>query len=147
MKRFLFLLAPLWALLLSALAAADRESVTFCAYNLKNYLGMERFVKGARVPDIPKPEKEIAAVVKFITDIKPDALVFTRRDGTPVDIVIAAGSLRVDGRAVAIGAADRQRLIDIEHGVREALPEVKAIAHEAIAIAFEAVAEVSAAFA
>src|SRR6476646_4033980 len=74
MKRFLLLLAALWAVLLSALTAAERASVTFCAYNLKNYLGMERFVKGARVPDIPKPEKEIAAVVKFIKDIKPDAL-------------------------------------------------------------------------
>jgi hypothetical protein len=83
----------------------------------------------------------------YSLDIKPDALVFTRRDGTPVDIVIADGNLRVDGRVVAIGAADRKRLLDIEHGVREALPEVKAIAHEAIAIAFEAVAEVSAAFA
>jgi hypothetical protein len=83
----------------------------------------------------------------YSLDIKPDALVFTRRDGGPVDIVISGGSLRVDGRAVALGSADRQRLLDIEHGVRDALPEVKAIAHEAIAIAFEAVAEVSAAFA
>jgi len=74
MKRFLFFPAALWALLLSLLAGADRESVTFCAYNLKNYLGMERFVKGARTPDVPKPEKEIAAVMKFIADIKPDAL-------------------------------------------------------------------------
>jgi endonuclease/exonuclease/phosphatase family metal-dependent hydrolase len=74
MKRFLFVLAALGALCLSTLAAAERESVTFCAYNLKNYLGMERFVKGARVPDIPKPEKEKIGVVKFIADIKPDAL-------------------------------------------------------------------------
>ena len=83
----------------------------------------------------------------YSLDIKQDALVFTRRDGKPADIVVAAGSLRVDGRAIAVGAADRQRLIDIERGVRDALPEVKAIAHEAIAIAFEAVTEVSAAFA
>lgn len=74
MKRFLFLTPALWVLLLSLVGAADRASVTFCGYNLKNYLGMERFVNGARQPDIPKPEKEIAAVVKFIVDIKPDAL-------------------------------------------------------------------------
>ncbi len=74
MKRFLFYPAVLWILLHSALTAAERESVTFCAYNLKNYLGMERFLNGARTPDLPKPEKEIAAVVKFIVDIKPDVL-------------------------------------------------------------------------
>ncbi len=75
MKRFFFVRAALFALLLpAALTGAERESVTFCAYNLKNYLGMERFVNGARVPDTPKPEKEIAAVVKLITHLKPDAL-------------------------------------------------------------------------
>lgn len=74
MKRRLFLSAALGAVLLSALPAAERESVTFCAYNLKNYLGMERFLNGARTPDVPKPAKEIAAVVKFIASIKPDAL-------------------------------------------------------------------------
>lgn len=83
----------------------------------------------------------------YSLEIKPDALVFTRKDGQPADIVIAGGSLRVDGRTVDLSAADRQRLIDIEHGVRDALPEIKAIAHDAIAIAFEAVTEVSAAFA
>ncbi len=74
MKRFLFYPAALWVLLLSTLSSAERESVTFCAYNIKNYLGMERSLKGTRTPDVPKPEKEIAAVLKFITDIKPDAL-------------------------------------------------------------------------
>jgi endonuclease/exonuclease/phosphatase family metal-dependent hydrolase len=74
MKRFLFALTALGALVASALPAAERESVTFCAYNLKNYLGMERFVNGARAPDVPKPEKEIAAVIRIITAIKPDAL-------------------------------------------------------------------------
>ncbi len=74
MKRFFLISTSFWALLLSGLQAEERESVTFCAFNLKNYLPMERFVKGAREPDQPKPEKEIAAVVKFITEIKPDAL-------------------------------------------------------------------------
>lgn len=83
----------------------------------------------------------------YSLDIRPDALVFKRRDGKPADIAIVAGSLRVDGRTIAVGAADRQRLIDIERGVRDALPEIKGIAHDAIAIAFEAVTEVSAAFA
>jgi len=74
MKRFLFIPAALWVLLLSVLPAADRDSITFCAYNLQNYLRMERFVKGAREPDQPKPEKQIVAALKFLTEIKPDAL-------------------------------------------------------------------------
>lgn len=74
MKRFFFLPVSLWVLLHSVHFAAERESVTFCAYNVKNYLGLERFVNGVRTPDQPKPEKEIAAVIKFILEIKPDAI-------------------------------------------------------------------------
>lgn len=74
-------------------------------------------------------------------------LQFKRDHGTPAEVVIAQGALRVDGRNVDVGAADRQRLIDIERGVRDAVPEVKGIARDAIAIALEAVTEVSAAFA
>jgi endonuclease/exonuclease/phosphatase family metal-dependent hydrolase len=71
MKRFLFLLlllGPWWV------SAATPEKITFCAYNLRNYVRMERYAKGKIEPDLPKPEKEIAAVVKFLTDIKPDVL-------------------------------------------------------------------------
>lgn len=68
MKRFLFLLiAPL-------LVAAEPDGITFCSYNLRNYVRMERRSKGQLLPDQPKSEKEIKAVVKFITDIKPDIL-------------------------------------------------------------------------
>lgn len=79
--------------------------------------------------------------------IKSDSLSFTRKSGQPAEVVIADGTLRVDGRLLAVDAADRQRLRDIEHGVRTSVPEVKAIAHAAIAIAFDAVGEVAAAFA
>lgn len=79
--------------------------------------------------------------------INPDALVFAGKTGTPAEVIIANGTLRIDGRGVEVSAADRQRLLDIEHGVRDTLPEVKEIAHDAIAIAIEAVSEVSAAFA
>ena len=83
----------------------------------------------------------------YSLSVNPDNLEFKRKSGTPADVVIANGSLRVDGQALAVSAADRQRLLDIEHGVRDTLPEVKAIAHEAITIAIDAVTEVSAAFA
>jgi endonuclease/exonuclease/phosphatase family metal-dependent hydrolase len=74
MKRFLFLVIALPSC--AAILAADRESITVCSYNLENYLSMERYVKGGDglTPDQPKPEKQIAAVVRFIADIKPDVL-------------------------------------------------------------------------
>ena len=75
MKRFLFVRATLLVFWLAVgVRAAERESITVCAYNLKNFLSMERFVKGDKAPDQPKPEKEIVAIVKFLTEIKPDVL-------------------------------------------------------------------------
>jgi hypothetical protein len=83
----------------------------------------------------------------YSLSIKPDRLVFKRSFGTPADVEIADGTLRVDGKVVATSAADTQRLRDAEHEVRSLVPEVKAIAREAIAIAFNAVGQVAAAFA
>jgi len=79
--------------------------------------------------------------------VRPDALVFKRADGAPAEIVIADGTMRVDGDAVALNAADRQRVLGIEHGVRDVLPQVREIVQAAIQVTFDAVTEVSAAFA
>ena len=79
--------------------------------------------------------------------IKQDALVFTRSGGPAAEIVIAHGTLRVDGLEIELGDADRERVLGIEHGVRDVLPQVREIAHDAIQIAFDAVTEVSGAFA
>ena len=80
MKRFLFGHAPA-ILLLAALGmgmlaarAEDRPQFTVCAYNLRNYLEMERSVHGKREPNQPKPIKQIEAIVRFLTDIHPDVL-------------------------------------------------------------------------
>jgi endonuclease/exonuclease/phosphatase family metal-dependent hydrolase len=75
MKRFLFLLTFAAALCGACAWAQDENGqITFCSYNLKNYLRMERFVGGKRTEGVGKSEKEIAAVVKFIADIHPDVL-------------------------------------------------------------------------
>lgn len=83
----------------------------------------------------------------YALSVKPTALEFTRDQGAPAEVVVANGTLRIDGRTLDVSAADRQRLLELERGVRDALPEVKAIAREAIAIAIDAVTEVSVAFA
>lgn len=55
-------------------AGGDEGGVVFCSYNLKNYLKMRRFVGGQRREDVGKPEREIAAVVRFLVDINADIL-------------------------------------------------------------------------
>ena len=50
------------------------EPVTFVAYNLKNYLGMNRRVKGELVENAGKPEDEIAPLIAAIVAMKPDIL-------------------------------------------------------------------------
>ena len=83
----------------------------------------------------------------YALSIKPDRLIFKRSSGTPSEVEIADGTLRVDGKLVATSDADAKRLRDAEHEVRSLVPEVKAIARDAIAIAFDAVGQVAAAFA
>ncbi|MGH8172858.1 MAG: DUF2884 family protein [Rhodanobacteraceae bacterium] len=83
----------------------------------------------------------------YSLSIKTDRLVFKRTSGTPSEVEIADGSLRIDGKLVATDAADTERLRHAEREIRAIVPEVKTIAREAIAIAFGAIGEVSAAFA
>lgn len=79
----------------------------------------------------------------FNLRIAPDALRFERDGGTPKRVEMHAGGLRVDGRELALSPADRARLRDFERRIRALVPEVKAIAIDAVAIATEAVTQVA----
>lgn len=57
--------------LAALLSAAEPERLTFCSYNLKNWLTMERSIGK---PPTPKPEAERAQVVKTLAAIHPDIL-------------------------------------------------------------------------
>ena len=50
------------------------REVIVASYNVENYLEMERRVGGKTVPDAPKPEEEIAAVIEVVKEINPDIL-------------------------------------------------------------------------
>ncbi len=52
-------------------APSERE-IRFLVYNLRNYLPMKRRVNGVSTEDAPKPDDEIAALVKTIAAVKPD---------------------------------------------------------------------------
>src|SRR3546814_14858903 len=70
--------------------------------------------------------------------LSPDAITFSRDDGTPRTLVMHDGSLRVDGREAALSDADRERVRQFEPDARALLPEVRAIAVEAVEIWFVA---------
>ncbi|MBX7211143.1 MAG: endonuclease/exonuclease/phosphatase family protein [Verrucomicrobiaceae bacterium] len=55
-------------------SAAPAGTFTFCSYNLKNWLAMDRFDGEKTVSGASKPEDEKAAVVAIITAIHPDVL-------------------------------------------------------------------------
>jgi len=54
--------------------AAPVAPVTFTFYNLMNYLAMERRDGDEVVPNAPKPEREVTAVIEALTTIRPDIL-------------------------------------------------------------------------
>lgn len=66
-------------------------------------------------------------------------------EGLPGLIAISGGTLHLDGVPRAVSDADAERLRGIEAGVRGMLPDMAAIAREAIAIAFDALGGVNAA--
>ena len=55
-------------------ANLSASNVVVASYNVENYLKMERKLDGKTVPDAPKPEPEIAAVIDVIKEINPDIL-------------------------------------------------------------------------
>ena len=68
----LFLLLSL-APIASSQDAAEGE-ITFVAYNLWNYLAMDRRIDGETVDDAPKPDDQIAALIHAISLAAPDIL-------------------------------------------------------------------------
>lgn len=64
--------------------AATSGELRLVAYNLQNYLRMERLKDGMVVPDAPKPEASIAALVRILVDLRPNVL-GVAEIGTPED--------------------------------------------------------------
>lgn len=79
--------------------------------------------------------------------VQPDGIAFERDDGTPGNVFMHDGALRVDGRNLAVSPGDAARLREYEGQVRRLLPEVAAIAREGVDIGFDALTTVVATFA
>jgi hypothetical protein len=74
-------------------------------------------------------------------------LAFEREAPSPRRVEIGAGEIRVDGRALALDARDREQLRRFEAEVRALVPEAKALAADAVDIAFRALERVGVALA
>jgi len=72
-----------------------------------------------------------------------DVLSFDRQQGAPREVRIAGGRLWIDGHELTLSAADRRRIEQIEQGVRALVPEVKAIALDAVGLAATAMGRVA----
>lgn len=79
--------------------------------------------------------------------IDAQGLLFHRESGDPKQVEMQQGRLRVDGRELALSPADRDRVARYEREVRALVPEVKAIALDAVGLAGEAVMQVATTFA
>lgn len=95
-------------------AAKDDRVITFCAYNVRNYLKMPRSVNGQLTEDAPKPDKEIAGLVGILGQIQPDILGICEI-GTAADLADLQTRLRSAGMdlphtAMAQGGDTARRL-------------------------------------
>lgn len=78
--------------------------------------------------------------------VRQTQIEFTRHHGAPASVAMRDGRLFVDGHEAAVSADDAMRLRRFEREVRALVPEVKAIAVDAIDIAFTALTEVARTF-
>ena len=84
---------------------------------------------------------------RYSTRIETGRIEFTDKKSKQVVTILPDGMLEVNGKAVSMDAADHARVVELDQGVRAIVPEAKALAVDAVGIAFEAVGHVSTAFA
>ncbi len=75
---------------------AAATEVVFCAYNVRNWLVMDRFEEGRAQESAPKPEAEKAAVIAALKAIKPDILGLCEM-GTQADVEDLQARLKAAG--------------------------------------------------
>jgi endonuclease/exonuclease/phosphatase family metal-dependent hydrolase len=98
------------------LSAAEPERLTFCSYNLKNWLTMDRFDQQTykTLPSAPKPEDERQRVVKILTAIKPDILgvceIGNADDLADLQKRLKAGGIDLPHTELAHGGDETRRL-------------------------------------
>ena len=78
--------------------------------------------------------------------VTPRSVVLTREHGTPDAVLMRQGRLFVDGKWVALSAADSKRIAQYERETRAVLPLAHQIGRDASEIAFTVLGEVASGF-
>lgn len=78
--------------------------------------------------------------------VRETDLRLSRSEGTPREILFAAGSLRVDGEQVPLSTDDVASVREYERRVRVLVSDARVVAHDAIDVAIGAVSAVAVAF-
>lgn len=115
--RRAWLPAFFFALLLAQVHGREKEagSLSFCAYNVRNWLKMERFEKGRRKQATGKPEEEKRRVIQTLVDIRPDVLglceVGNDQDVAEIQALLKAGGLDLGHLESCQGGDATRRLV------------------------------------
>lgn len=83
----------------------------------------------------------------YDVDVTAAGVSFHRKDGKPSVVVLHDGTVRVDGKWLAVSPGDADALRRYEDGVRKLLPQVAAIAREGVQLGFSAMTTVTLSFA
>jgi len=117
------LILSLWAALLplawiaTTSSAADtppRSGLVFCAYNVKNWLRMDRFENNVVTKDSAKPQQEKAAVIDQLKAISPDVLGLSEIGGaedlTEIQTLLKESGIDLPESELAEGGDPTRRL-------------------------------------
>jgi endonuclease/exonuclease/phosphatase family metal-dependent hydrolase len=95
-------------------AAEPPQKLVFCAYNVKNWLNMDRFNQSRVEKAAPKPEPEKAAVVGTLVSIRPDVIglseIGTLEDLTEIQLRLKQAGLDLPHLEITEGEDPNRRL-------------------------------------
>lgn len=83
----------------------------------------------------------------YSTRFEANQITFTDDKAPRIVSLLPGGVIEVDGHVLTLNADDRKRANELERAIRAIVPEAKALAVDAVGVAFEAVGHVSTAFA
>ena len=96
----------------------------------------------AQATDVHTHRLSCSYTSDYDVQIKADGIAFTRDGGHPGDVFMHDGTLRVDGKAMAVSDADAARLREYEHELRDLLPAVAGLARDGVDIGYSALTTV-----
>lgn len=83
----------------------------------------------------------------YSTRLGADRITFTNDKTHHVVVLEKSGRIEIDGTVLSLSADDRQRAVALARAIQVIVPQAKALAVDAVGIAFEAVGQASTAFA